>query len=327
MTESNTLLTALKSRAARIDQVMETDLASIESPLLAEIIRHAIFQGGKRIRPLLCLQAAALAGSPPNDTARLAIAFEYLHAASLLHDDIIDHSDLRRGRPTANILWGEGPAILAGDYLHARAMALAGEVGGRRVLAVIGRATAAMVEGEFLQMRAAEESLVSEDDYFRVLEGKTAALIAAACEAGIMHNRGAAEQCAALRRYGANLGLAFQIVDDLLDYLGDPTATGKVVGNDFQEGKMTLPLLRALNQAEPDERRLLERLLAAGPDERKGRQEEARKIIEKSRGFADARARAETLINEACRCLDIFADSEAKGLLLGLASYVLSRDK
>lgn len=327
MTESSTLLAGLKARAAQIDAVMEEDLAGIESPLLAEIIRHAIFQGGKRIRPLLCLQAAALTDSPPADTALLAISFEYLHAASLLHDDIIDHAELRRGRPTANTLWGAGPVILAGDYLHARAMTLAGEIGGRPVLAVIGRATAAMVEGEFLQMRVAGESLVSEADYFRVLEGKTAALIAAACEAGILHNQGTAEQCAALRRYGANLGLAFQIVDDLLDYLGDPARMGKAVGNDFQEGKMTLPLLRALNQAQPDERQFLARLLAAGPEERKTCQEEAREIIAGSHGFADARARAEELINEACCCLEIFPASGAKGLLLGLASYVLSRDK
>lgn len=326
MTQSDTLLAALKSRAAYINAVMEEDLRSIESPLLAEIIRHAIFQGGKRIRPLLCLQAAALTGPAPADTARLAISFEYLHAASLLHDDIIDHAELRRGKPTANILWGQGPVILAGDYLHARAMTLACDTGGRQIMTAIGRATAAMVEAEFLQIRVAEESLLSETGYFKILAGKTAALIAAACETGILHNKGTSGQGAALRQYGTNLGLAFQIIDDLLDYLGNPETTGKAVGNDFQEGKMTLPLLRALAQAPEPEREFLTRLLAAGPEERGSQQEAARAIIEKNHGFEDARHKAEDLIREACLCLDLFPESEAKALLLGLASHVLARN-
>ncbi|MBU1405368.1 MAG: polyprenyl synthetase family protein [Proteobacteria bacterium] len=321
------LLALFKDKAVQIDAVMEADLAIVESPLLARIIRHAIFQGGKRIRPLLTLLAASLVGPPPADTQRLAISFEYLHAASLLHDDVIDHATLRRGAETANTIWGMEPVILAGDYLHAHAMALASEVGGPTAMALIGRATAAMVESEFLQMHNAQESIISEEKYFQVLMGKTAALIAAACEAGIGHNQGSPEQRAALRTYGTNLGLAFQIVDDLLDYLGDPAKTGKAVGNDFQEGKMTLPLIKTLERADAADREALLGLLKATPQERSGQQATAHAIIEKYQGFVLARRQAESLLAEALAGLAIFGETPANAPLAGLAHYVLSRDK
>ena len=321
------LLAVFKEKSVAIDAVMEKDLAIIESPLLAQIIRHAIFQGGKRIRPLLTLLAASLVGTLPADTPRLAISFEYLHAASLLHDDVIDHATLRRGAETANTIWGMEPVILAGDYLHAHAMALASEVGGPAAMALIGRATAAMVESEFLQMQNAQEILIAEEKYFQVLMGKTAALIAAACEAGIGHNHGSAEQRLALRTYGTNLGLAFQIVDDLLDYLGDPAKTGKAVGNDFQEGKMTLPLIKALARATVEDRETLIGLLKATPQERSRQLALAHNIIEKYQGFSLARAQAESLLKEALAGLAIFGEAPAKEPLTGLAHYILSRDK
>jgi len=321
------LLAALKEKAGLIDAAMKEDLAVIQSPLLAEIIHHAIFQGGKRIRPLLTLLATSLAGPAPVDTVRLAISFEYLHAASLLHDDVIAHAILRRGAQTANTIWGMEPVILAGDYLHAHAMALASEVGGPVAMALIGRATAAMVESEFLQMHNAREILISEENYFQVLTGKTAALIAAACEAGIAHNQGSADQRLALRTYGTNLGLAFQIVDDLLDYLGDPAKTGKAVGNDFQEGKMTLPLIKTLEKAEAEDREVLVALLKATPRERSRHLTAAHSIIEKYQGFSLARTQAESLLAEALAGLAIFGEAPAKKPLVGLAHYVLSRDK
>ena len=321
------LLASFKEQAAQIDAVMEADLAIVQSPLLAQIIRHAIFQGGKRIRPLLTLLAASLVGTPPTDTARLAISFEYLHAASLLHDDVIDHATLRRGAETANTIWGMEPVILAGDYLHAHAMALASEVGGPAAMALIGRATAAMVESEFLQMHNASESIISEENYFSVLMGKTAALIAAACEAGIGHNQGTAEQRAALRTYGTNLGLAFQIVDDLLDYLGDPAKTGKAVGNDFQEGKMTLPLIKTMARANTADRETLIGLLKATPQERSRQLATAQAMMEKYQGFSLAKAQAESLLAEALAGLTIFGETAAQRPLAGLAHYVLSRDK
>ncbi|MFA7347904.1 MAG: polyprenyl synthetase family protein [Desulfurivibrionaceae bacterium] len=321
------LLALFKEKSVAIDAVMEADLAIIQSPLLARIIRHAIFQGGKRIRPLLTLLGASLVGDPPADTTRLAISFEYLHAASLLHDDVIDHATLRRGAETANTIWGMEPVILAGDYLHAHAMALASEVGGPAAMALIGRATAAMVESEFLQMHNAQESIISEEKYFQVLMGKTAALIAAACEAGIAHNQGTAGQRAALRTYGTNLGLAFQIVDDLLDYLGDPAKTGKAVGNDFQEGKMTLPLIKTLERADAKDREVLIGLLKEPPQERAEQLPLAHAIMEKYQGFSLARTQAESLLAEALAGLAVFGEAPAREPLTGLARYVLSRDK
>jgi len=366
--KSDELLAALKERAAQVEAVMKEDLEGVESPLLKEIIHHAIFQGGKRIRPLLCLLAAELTatcgtlrplapmgkdrlprrgnqqpgvergtGKATEQAAtgchslrqagRLAIAFEYLHTASLLHDDVIDHALLRRGAETANKIWGMEPVILAGDYLHARAMTLAGTAGGPEIMALIGEATAAMVESEFIQMANARELLSDEAGYFKVLAGKTAALIAAACETGAALAQGNPEQRRALRVYGANLGLAFQIVDDLLDYLGDPAKTGKAVGNDFQEGKMTLPLLKALARAGSEDREVLLALLRSRPEDRRESFARGLGLIGKYQGFVLAREKAEELIRQALAGLEIFAPSPARALLTGLAGYVLSREK
>ncbi len=321
------LLAELKAQAEKINAVMDEDLSVVESPLLAEVIRHAIFLGGKRVRPLLTMAAASLVGEPPQDTPKLAIAYEYLHAASLLHDDVIDNSELRRGQKTANKIWGISQVILAGDYLHARAMTLAGMVGGSPCMDLIGQATSAMVESEFLQIQNAEETCLDEENYFAVLMGKTAALISAACESGIQHNGGTAEQCRALAQYGTNLGLAFQIVDDLLDYLGDPEKTGKAVGNDFQEGKMTLPLISALAASPQEEKQKMLALLQESPEKRSQELDFAHDFIEKNNGFVKARKKAESLMNEACQGLAIFQDGPPKSTLLGLAHYVLTRDK
>ncbi|MCK5339427.1 MAG: polyprenyl synthetase family protein, partial [Desulfobulbaceae bacterium] len=225
--DKDKLLDLLKPDRETIDATMRSELSSIDNSLLSEVIQHGIFNGGKRIRPMLTVLAARLcspdAFSAANDSGQkvtqlflLAIIFEYLHGASLLHDDVIDRADTRRGKPSANALWGTTPVILAGDYLHTRAMVLAGTAGNTRCLQTIGHATAAMIEAEFLQMQNADHHNLSEKDYFDVLNGKTAALIAAACKVGAIAAEGTEDQCQALESYGANLGVAFQVVDDLL---------------------------------------------------------------------------------------------------------------
>ncbi len=320
------LLAHLGPEMARIDAAMRDDLTTVASPLLKEILNHALFNGGKRVRPLLMLLAARLCGKETDDgTYRLAMSFEYLHAASLLHDDVIDHAEQRRGRASANTLWGNSTVILAGDYLHTRAMTLAGTAGSPEILAVIGAATAAMVEAEFLQAKTVTNIDTSEENYFAVLAGKTGALISSPCEAGALAAGAATDRRRALRDYGRALGLAFQVVDDLLDYLGDPTKTGKAVGNDFQEGKMTLPLLRALNAAPAADRAELLDLLAATPERRRQEHQTAHALIDRHGGFAAARAKAEELVEEACAALAPFPDCEAKAVLTGLAGYVLTR--
>ena len=328
----------LSVEAERLNRVMAADLASAVGgrSRLAAVLEHALLAGGKRIRPLLTLLAARLTavGEPdPTLLDRLAISFEYLHAASLLHDDVIDHAVLRRGRESVNTRWDNGHAILAGDFLHARAMLLAGTAGGTESLRLIATATQAMVESEFIQMEAAATADQREETYFKVLAGKTAALIAAACECGVVVGGGSPEQRRALHTYGANLGLAFQIIDDLLDYQGDPAATGKAVGNDLQEGKMTLPIIIALQKGAPEGREGLARLLAAKPEERTAQLPAVTALLEESGAFATARQRAEELIAEGCAGLnpDLLPPggqgAEAAALLQALGHYVLNRKK
>lgn len=320
----------IQAEAEKINRVMRDDLAAIEDTSLAEIVDYALFNGGKRLRPILCILAARLCGARDNKAARLAIAFEYLHAATLLHDDVIDRADTRRGRRAANLVWGRTPAILAGDYLHARSMYLVGQLGRGDALDIICRTTAAMVEGEFKQLHNARNFNQSEADYLAVVEGKTALLIAAVCEIGARFAEGTEQQVAALKSYGAALGTAFQITDDLLDYLGDPEKTGKGVGNDFCEGKMTLPLIHALDNAANPERQAIMNLLAGEPEQR--RQAIARIIpfIEQHNGFQYARQRAKELTDRAIRELEPFKAEELttyKNILIGLACFVLNREK
>lgn len=336
MVEHEALLAGLKAEAVKIDQAMRADLAEITNNPLAQALGYALFNGGKRVRPLLTVfmsrllpeKAASAKGERDESRlSRLAMVFEYLHAASLLHDDVIDRAEQRRGKATANTVWGSTPAILAGDYLHARAMFIAGSEGGQEALVLISKATFAMVEAEFLQMQNVQAKELSEARYFAVLEGKTAALIAAACETGILAAGGGESERQAARAYGVNLGLAFQIVDDLLDYLGDPAKTGKAVGNDFIEAKMTLPLIHALETGGPEEREVLSDLLSADRTRRVREVEVARVILEETNGFGYAQQTAVRLIDTAQQALSGFPGSPARDMLLGLSQYVLTREK
>ncbi|MFW8601190.1 polyprenyl synthetase family protein [Desulfobacterota bacterium M19] len=321
------LLQNIRPETEKIDLIMGRDLnAAINNPLLGEVIKYAVFNGGKRIRPLLTVLSAGLEGRNSPDLYRLALTFEYLHAASLLHDDVIDHAEERRGRKAANKVWSNTHVILAGDFLHSHAMRLAGTTGGISCLKVICHAAAAMVESEFLQLQNAEKQETAESYYFAVLRGKTAALIAAACESGAIFAGSVSDKREAVALFGTNLGLAFQIIDDLLDYLGDEAKTGKAVGNDFQEGKMTLPLLYALRGNNSDSREL-KKLLTTSAADRNNHFTRARDIISMAGGFTAARQRAVTLIDEALTALNIFPDSDAKDTLHALAYYVLERDK
>lgn len=328
--DQSQLLSLLKPEAEKIDNAMREDLQSIRDALLSEIVHYALFNGGKRIRPLLCVLAANLCGRQDDSLYRLAMSFEYLHVATLLHDDVIDHAATRRGRESANTIWGNIPAILAGDFLHARSMFLVGDLGGRNCLEIICRATAAMVEGEFLQLRNTRNFTLSEEDYFKAIDGKTGVLIAAVCELGAVYAKADRHRQEALRLYGAELGLAFQVVDDLLDYLGDSQKTGKTVGNDFIEAKMTLPLIHALTHGNKQDRGRLLALLAGDKENRSSNLPEAVMLIEKYGSFQYAKQRAGQLIDAALARLENFADDTAgpyKPVLQGLARYVLTREK
>ena len=330
--ESRKLKDVIEPDIRMVEVTMQSDLDSIKDQfddLLLEVLRYGLFNGGKRFRPLLATVAARLCGGNGPDIYPLAIAFEYLHTATLFHDDVIDNADTRRGRPAVNKAYGMVAAILAGDFLHARSMAIVGECGGGEALNIFCGATTGMVDGEFLQLRNATNFNQSEEDYFSAITGKTALLIAATTEIGALAGGGRREERQALRRYGSHLGAAFQIVDDLLDYLGDNITTGKPVGNDLAEGKMTLPLILTMNRAEPKERRHLMEILRSTDLRREGF-EEVIGLITKYDGFTDTRMKAEELLHEAISQLEVFSHSDQDSdrmILAGLAQYVLTRKK
>ncbi|MBC8208959.1 MAG: polyprenyl synthetase family protein [Desulfobulbaceae bacterium] len=326
------LLKLVRPDMERVEAAMRRDIEELSAdmaPLLREILDYGLFGGGKRIRPLLTVLSWRLCGGRDMEIERLAMAFEYLHAATLFHDDVIDRSHMRRGRPAVNSVYGEVGAILAGDFLHARSMALVGELGGMEAMSVFCRATAAMIDGEFLQLANAREMNLSEENYFAVIRGKTAYLIAAACEIGGLAAGIDTTRQEGLRRYGLNLGAAFQIIDDLLDYRGDPQKTGKAVGNDFVEGKMSLPLILALDMAGDSARERLLELLVDEESRRSG-VAEATAIMEECGAFDKTAQRAKALIVEAMTGLPEAASDEALAARLGLellGGYVLNRQK
>ena len=326
------ILAAVKKEAEKINVCMRADLAGLQpnvDDLLVEVLDYGLFNGGKRIRPLLVVIASRLCGRMHDDAYRLGAAFEYLHAATLFHDDIIDKSETRRGKQSVYRKFGIISAILAGDFLHAHAMATVGKFAGQKGLEVFCKATTGMVDGEFMQLKNAQKYNLSELDYYDTIMGKTGLLISAACEVGALFGGGDALKVKALQQYGVHLGCAYQIIDDLLDYQGDSVNTGKAVGNDLAEGKMTLPLILALNEADKADRiRLLEIL---GDRALRGSSiEEVSTIIAKYGGFIGARKRAEDAVAKAFEELAVFSDTSVsfeRNLLEGLAHYVLTRDK
>ncbi len=316
--------------AGLVEDAMRSDITSALQgcdPLLAEVLEYAIFGGGKRIRPLLTVLSSTICGRRDGQVYLLAAALEYLHVATLIHDDVIDHARTRRGRRSVRNKYGMAVAILAGDWLHARSMHLIGQLTGPDGLSVFCRATGAMVDGEYLQIRHAGDIALTEEKYFSIIERKTASLIAATCMLGAMLAGGTKEQQQALGRYGKKVGMAFQVVDDLLDYLGNQRETGKKVGNDFLEGKITLPLIAALGQAEAAEHEELTTLLAGDRTavDTCGR---LSVLLEKSGGFRLARSRARELVGEAVAALDVFSsgeEQESHDLLVAIAGYILAR--
>jgi len=326
------ILGAVKGEAEKIDRCMKDDLDRLKpdlDDLLLEVLHYGLFNGGKRIRPLLVILASRLCGRRDDDAYRLGVAFEYLHAATLFHDDIIDKSETRRGKQSVYRKFGTIAAILAGDFLHAKAMATVGTFSGQDGLTVFCKATTGMVDGEFMQLRNAAKHNLSELDYYHAIMGKTGLLIAAACEVGAIFAGGDEQSVKALREYGIHLGCAYQIVDDLLDYLGHSEKTGKAVGNDLAEGKMTLPLILTINRAnETDRNQLMQiiednnaRALCFG---------EVCAIIAKYGGFEETRKKAVDAVEAALNMLGRFSEKSVgleRNLLEGLARYVLAREK
>jgi Geranylgeranyl pyrophosphate synthase len=320
--------------AGRVETAIRGDLETALTgcdPLLAEVVHYTLFTGGKRIRPLLTVLCSRCCGRDDNDLYLLAAAFEYLHVATLSHDDVIDQATLRRGSATVVARFGLTPAILAGDWLYARSIRMINQFSGPQGLGIFCRAILSMVNGEFVQLRLVGDTKTSNQQYFEVIRQKTGNLIATACTLGALFAGADELRVQALSTYGDLVGTAFQIVDDLLDFQGDPGNTGKKTGNDFAEGKMTLPLLQTLERANATDRRLIEELLASDrTDPAAYRRMVA--LIERYNGFASAADTARQLVDQALAALAPFTsvdsgEQSSVRLLRDLALFILTRSK
>ena len=305
-------------------------VARMDSPvaLIPQLAAHIVAAGGKRLRPLLTLAAARMCGYPGGTggtrQVNLAACVEFIHTATLLHDDVVDESVLRRGLASANAVFGNKPSVLVGDFLFARAFQLMVEDGSLRVLGILSGAAATIAEGEVLQLAVQHDLTTSEDRYLDVIRGKTAALFAAACEVGaVVAARPAAEE-RALADFGTNLGIAFQLVDDALDYAADQATLGKTVGDDFREGKITLPVLASYGAGDASARAFWERTIGQS-EQTDADLDEAMRLIAGSGAIAATLDRAASFAGAAKAALTPFPDSPVRQRLLDVADFTLSR--
>src|SRR6056297_3155562 len=309
-----------------VNALIRDRMASEHAPRIPEVTAHLVEAGGKRLRPMLTLATAKMCGHDGDHHLRLAATVEFIHIATLLHDDVVDESHQRRGRPTANLLWDNKSSVLVGDYLFARAFQLMVETGSLRVLDILSNAAATIAEGEVLQLTAARNLATTEEVYLQVVRGKTAALFAAACEVGgVIAGRPDVES-EALRVYGDALGIAFQIVDDLLDYGGDPGATGKNVGDDFREGKLTLPLIKAIARADGAERTFWNRVIVKGKHD-EADLERALGLLARHGAMEATRNDALAWVETARKALRLLPENGLRDMLDELADYVVARIK
>ncbi|MCG7392369.1 polyprenyl synthetase family protein [Microvirga sp. ACRRW] len=292
--------------------------------MIPEVANHLISSGGKRLRPMLTLATAGLSEYQGDGHVKLAAAVEFMHTATLLHDDVVDESDMRRGKIAARIKWGNEASVLVGDFLLGQAFRMMVEVGSLRALDILSAAATVIAEGEVMQLAAAKNTETTEDEYLAVIRGKTAELFAAACEVGpVIANRSKAEQNAC-RSYGMNLGIAFQLVDDVLDYGGKAATLGKNVGDDFREGKITLPVVLSFRRGTDEERAFWKRVLEQG-DIQDGDLEQAIAIMRRHKALEDTVERARHYGSMARDALALFPSSPMKQALLETVDFCIAR--
>jgi octaprenyl-diphosphate synthase len=309
---------------AAVNVLIRARMASEHAPRIPEVTAHLVEAGGKRLRPMLTLAAARLCGYDGPFHVHLAATVEFIHTATLLHDDVVDESARRRGRPTANLLWDNKSSVLVGDYLFARSFQLMVETGSLRVLDILANASAVIAEGEVLQLTAAQDLATDERIYLQVVRGKTAALFSAATEAGAVIAGAPEPWVTALRDYGDALGIAFQIVDDLLDYGGSSAAIGKNTGDDFRERKVTLPVIKAVAKADAEERSFWVRVIETGRQD-VGDLVQAQAIMARHGAMDAARVDALAWAARARAALQVLPDDPLKAMLGDLADYVVAR--
>ncbi|MFG1358508.1 polyprenyl synthetase family protein [Xanthobacter pseudotagetidis] len=292
--------------------------------MIPEVANHLISSGGKRLRPMLTLACAALCGYQGEGHVKLAAAVEFMHTATLLHDDVVDESDMRRGKLAARKLWGNEASVLVGDFLLGQAFKMMVEVGSMQCLDILSNAACVIAEGEVMQLAAAKNTATSEDDYLAVVRGKTAELFAAACEVGAVLGQRSKTELGACRSYGMNLGIAFQLVDDALDYGGSQAKLGKNVGDDFREGKITLPVLLAFRRGDGPERAFWQKCLENG-EVTDAHLAQAIGLLTKHRALSDTLERARHYGAIAKDALALFPPSAAKDALMEAVDFCLSR--
>ena len=307
----------------QVDRVIAQRLAS-GVPLVGQVSHYIIAAGGKRLRPALLLLLCGALGCAREERFELAAVVEFIHTATLLHDDVVDESSLRRGHDTANAIWGNQPSVLVGDFLFTRAFQLMVEDGSLEVLAVLSNASALIAEGEVAQLITSNDTSTTEQAYLDVIRGKTAQLFAAAARVGAIVAERPKAEADALESYGMNLGIAFQLVDDALDYAARQAELGKTVGDDFREGKITLPVILAFMRGSEEERRFWRRTLEEGQQDETDLAEAVR-LIEKHGTIADTLARARHYGAIARDALGLFPDHPVKRALAEAIDFAIER--
>ncbi|MBV9585423.1 MAG: polyprenyl synthetase family protein [Alphaproteobacteria bacterium] len=317
------LLRLLEADLARVNAII---VERMDSPvaLIPQLAGHIVSAGGKRLRPMLTLGCARLCGYRGERHIALAAAVEFIHTATLLHDDVVDASDLRRGRDTANAVWGNKPAVLVGDFLFARSFELMVEDGSLRVLDILSRTAAVIAEGEVHQLITANDTGSTEAAYLEVIEAKTAALFAAASRIGAVLAERPVEEEEALARFGRNLGIAYQLIDDMLDFSASEREFGKSVGDDFRDGKITLPILIAFARGDAEERAFWRRTLEDG-DQEAGDLERALRLVERRGALAETLARARAYAAAAADALSLFPRGPMRRALAEAAAFATER--
>jgi len=318
------LASLLAPEMVEVNNLIKNRMASDAAPRIPEVTGHLIDAGGKRLRPLLTLASAEMCGNKSPYHIHLAATVEFIHTATLLHDDVVDESKQRRGRPTANLLWDNQSSVLVGDYLFSRSFQLMVETGNLRVLDILANASATIAEGEVLQLTVAQNLSTTEDTYLKVIRGKTAALFEAACKVGGVISNANEKIINALASYGDALGICFQITDDLLDYNGSEANLGKSIGDDFRERKMSLPLIKVLKKSNAAEKDFWKRTIEIG-DQKNNDLNYALELMSKYNALNDTLNDAVFWSNKAKESITILPRSPLRDVLLELPDYVVSR--
>ena len=306
---------------AAVDGIIRKQLVS-HVPLVEKIGDYIISAGGKRLRPLLVLLAGKALGKSGEDLQLLAATIEFLHTSTLLHDDVVDKSDMRRGRSTANAQWGNAPSVLVGDFLYARSFEMMVTLGSMEVMKIISQATRVIAEGEVLQLSKVRDASTTEETYMQVIRGKTAMLFEASTHSAAALAQAPTEQAKALQTFGDALGIAFQLVDDLLDYQGDAATLGKNVGDDLAEGKPTLPLIYTMREGSPEQAKLVRTAIQKGGIEDL---ESIRQAVKDSGALAYTARLAQEYAERAINALKVLPDSEYRDALEELTRFAVAR--